>query len=394
MLVGAKMAGLASRRIGMPGVLGKLLLGLALGPAIIALNAPTEALRIFGQIGVILVMFIAGMETDLGELRAAGRAATLTAVGGVLLPLGGGFLLGRAFGLDVLPALFLGAVLTATSVSISAEVLRELGQLRSRMGSIIMGAAVIDDVLGVVVLSAVLALAGEGGFWLSMGKMALFLPVAWFVGDWLMPRLVHANKYVPQRETSVAVLIGMLLLYAWGAEVLGSVASITGAYLLGVITARHTEPGHALHDGVSMIGYSLFIPLFFVTIGLEVDASALWQAPALTIAVLTLAVAGKVIGCGLGALVARVPSRESLTIGVGMVARGEVALVMVTAGRAAGLVDDSLYAVAIMMTLATSLATPLLLRWTIGGAKATIVAAEAPVAMEPMLLEEAAAVGD
>jgi Kef-type K+ transport system membrane component KefB len=277
-------------------------------------------------------------------------------------------------------------------VSISAEVLRELGQLRSRIGSIIMGAAVIDDVLGVVVLSAVLAMAGEGGFWMSMGKMALFLPIAWFVGDWLMPRLVHANKYIPQRETSIAVLIGMLLIYAWGAEVLGSVASITGAYLLGVIMARHTQPGHELHDGMSMIGYSLFIPLFFVTIGLDVDTSALWQAPLLTGAVLALALAGKVVGCGLGAIAARVPSRQALTIGVGMVARGEVALVMVTAGRAAGLVSGSLYAVAILMTLGTSLATPLMLRWMIGApAKAPI---PAMAAESPLLREELAITGD
>jgi Kef-type K+ transport system membrane component KefB len=176
-LIGAKLAGLLSQRFGMPAVFGELLLGLVLGPSLLNIVAPDEALHLLGQIGVIVLMFMAGLETEIDELRNVGAAASLTAIGGVVLPLGGGFLLGRAFGLEWLHALFLGAVLTATSVSISAEVLRELGRLRSKIGMTILGAAVIDDVLGVVVLSVVLALAGEGVFWLTMLKMVVFLPV-------------------------------------------------------------------------------------------------------------------------------------------------------------------------------------------------------------------------
>jgi Kef-type K+ transport system membrane component KefB len=319
-------------------------------------------LHLIGQIGVIVLMFMAGLETELSEMLHVGRAALLTAIGGVLLPLGGGYLLGIGFGLEPLHALFVGAVLTATSVSISAEVLRELGRLRSKLGMTILGAAVIDDVLGVIVLSVVLALAGEGSFWTTLAKMAIFLPAAWLIGDWLIPRLMRAEQRVPQKETSAAVLIGILLVYAWSAEQLGSIAAITGAYLLGIIVSKHTDPGHHLHDSMNVLGYGFFVPIFFVGIGLEAHAGTLLEAPVLTAAILALAIVAKVVGCGVGALAGGFNRSGSLAIGVGMVARGEVALVMIAAGQAAGLVDDQLFSATIVMTLLTTLVTPPLLR--------------------------------
>ncbi|HWQ14232.1 MAG TPA: cation:proton antiporter, partial [Roseiflexaceae bacterium] len=221
-LIGAKLAGRLSQRLGLPAVFGELLLGLALGPSLFGLIQPSEPLALLAEIGVILLMFRAGLETDLVQMRQVGLAATFIALGGVLLPFGGGFLLARAFGLAVLPALFVGAVLTATSVSISAEVLRELGQLRSRAGAAILGAAVIDDVLGVVVLSLVLGLAGEGDPLLAIGKMALFFPLAWLVGDKLLPWLVRLEHHAGGREAVLAIALGIVLLYAWAAETLGS----------------------------------------------------------------------------------------------------------------------------------------------------------------------------
>jgi Kef-type K+ transport system membrane component KefB len=362
MLVGAKLAGLLSQRFGMPAVFGELLLGLILGPSLLGIITPTETLHLIGQIGVIVLMFMAGLETELDQMRRVGKASFLTAFGGVLLPLGGGYLLGIAFGMQPLHALFLGAVLTATSVSISAEVLRELSWLRTKLGTTILGAAVIDDVLGVIVLSIVLGLAGEGSFLLTLAKMAVFLPAAWLVGDWLIPRLMRAEQYVTQKETVVALLIGILLLYAWSAETLGSIAAITGAYLLGIIVSKHTDPGHHLHDSMNVIGYGFFVPIFFVSIGLEAHAEALFSAPLLTVSLLALALAGKVIGCGIGALAGGFNRSGALAIGVGMIARGEVALVMIAAGRAAGLVDDRLFSTTIVMTLVTTMVTPPLLR--------------------------------
>jgi Kef-type K+ transport system membrane component KefB len=362
MLVGAKLAGLLSQRFGMPAVFGELLLGLMLGPSLLNIVTPNETLHLVGQIGVIVLMFMAGLETELDQMRRVGKASLLTAFGGVLLPLGGGYLLGIAFGMQPLHALFLGAVLTATSVSISAEVLRELSWLRTELGTTILGAAVIDDVLGVIVLSIVLGLAGEGSFLLTLVKMTVFLPAAWLVGDWLIPRLMRAEQYVTQKETVIAVLIGILLVYAWSAETLGSIAAISGAYLLGIIVSKHTDPGHHLHDSMNVIGYGFFVPIFFVSIGLEAHAEALFSAPLLTGSLLALAVAGKVIGCGIGALAGGFNRTGALAIGVGMIARGEVALVMIAAGRAAGLVDDRLFSATIVMTLVTTMITPPLLR--------------------------------
>jgi Kef-type K+ transport system membrane component KefB len=221
---------------------------------------------------------------------------------------------------------------------------------------------VIDDVLGVIVLSIVLGLAGEGSFLLTLAKMAVFLPAAWFIGDWLIPRLMRAEQYVMQKETAIAVLIGILLVYAWSAETLGSVAAITGAYLLGIIVSKHSDPGHHLHDSMNVIGYGFFVPIFFVSIGLEAHAGALFSAPLLTGSLLALAVAAKIVGCGVGALAGGFSHSGALAIGVGMVARGEVALVMIAAGRAAGLVDDALFSATIVMTLVTTMITPPLLR--------------------------------
>jgi Kef-type K+ transport system membrane component KefB len=361
-LIGAKLAGRLSQRVGLPSVFGELLLGLALGPSLLNLIHTGETLMLLGQIGVILLMFRAGLETDLVQMRQVGGVATLAALGGVVLPFGGGYLLATAFGQSTLAALFVGAVLTATSVSISAEVLRELGQLRTRAGATILGAAVIDDVLGVLVLSVVLGLAGTGDPLMTFFKMALFFPIAWIIGDRLIPWLVKIEHHAGGQEAVLAIVLGLVLIFSWSAEALGSVAAITGAYLLGIVIARHTDEEHIVHHGSAALGYAFVVPVFFVNIGLEANIASLGSTPLFTLLLLLLALAGKVIGCGVGALVGKLSQRESIQVGVGMIARGEVALVMVAAGRQAGLVDDALFTATIVMTLVTTLVTPPLLR--------------------------------
>ena len=361
-LIGAKLAGRLSQRIGLPSVFGELVLGLVLGPSLLNLIRPNDPLALLAEVGVILLMFRAGLETDLVQMRQVGLAATIVALGGVLLPFGGGFALGRMFGLSDLPALFVGAVLTATSVSISAEVLRELGHLRGKVGATILGAAVIDDVLGVLVLSLVLGLAGKGDPLIAAGQMAVFFPVAWFIGDRLLPQLRKIEHLAGGQDTVLAILLGLVMLFAWAAEALGSVADITGAYLLGIVVARYTDEEHVVHHGSSALAYAFVVPVFFVNIGLEANVTSLGAAPLFTILMVLLAIAGKVVGCGVGALTMRMSPREALQIGIGMTARGEVALVMIAAGRAAGLVNDTLFTATIVMALVTTLITPPLLR--------------------------------
>lgn len=380
-LVGAKIAAQISHKIGMPAVFGELLLGLLLGPSLLGWLAPGTTIQLLADIGVILLMFMAGLETDTVALKQAGKPATLTAIGGVLLPLSGGLFVGQAFGLEWHHALFLGAVLTATSVSISAQTLRELGRLRSAEGSTILGAAIIDDVLGVLVFALVMSLSGEGNMLLTLGKMLLFFPIAWIIGDKIVPMVVRWEQHLHHREASLALLLGMVLVYAWSAEALGSVATITGAYLLGVVVARHANESHIVHDGTAALGYGFFIPVFFINIGLQAQATGLLAAPLLTIVLVVLAIITKIVGGGLGARLGGFGQRSSLQIGIGMVSRGEVALVIAGAGLAAGLLDANLFSVLVVVTLATTLITPPLLRIAFAAGRTPHAAPEPPAAL-------------
>lgn len=361
-LIGARLAGHFSGRLGMPAVFGELLLGLIIGPAALGLVHLDGSLQILAQVGAIVLMFLAGMETDVGEMRRVGRGASIVALGGVVVPLAAGYLLGQGFGLEPMHALFLGTVLTATSVSISAQVLGELGRLRSREGSTIMGAAIIDDVLGVAVFSLALSLAGRGSLWLALLKMALFFPVAWYLGDCIIPRLLQWDSRFKQREGWLAMGLGMVLIYAWAAERLGGVAPITGAYIAGVLVAKHAREEHIVHVGMPALGSAFLTPIFFVSIGLAAQPEALASAPLFTTAILAVAVVTKIAGCGLGAIAGGSSRVEALRVGAGMVGRGEVALIIAVAGRAAGLVDDTLFGATVVMALATTLVTPPLLR--------------------------------
>jgi Kef-type K+ transport system membrane component KefB len=238
------------------------------------------------EIGVVLLMFMAGMETDTVAMRAVGKPAFLAAAGGVVLPLVGGSLAMLAFPeITWAQGVLIGAVLMATSVSISAQTLRELGQFRSREGNVIMGAAIIDDVLGVLIFAVVMnVITSSGNLGLTLLAMTLFFPVAWLVGDRLLPMLVRFEHRLPQRETALTILMALVLLYAWSAESLGSVAAITGAYVLGILATKHLDHKHIAHDGTAAVGYAFFIPIFFVNIGLQADAEGILKTPLLVVA--------------------------------------------------------------------------------------------------------------
>jgi Na+:H+ antiporter len=359
-LLTAKLAGLLSQRAGLPSVFGKLLVGLALGPALLRILEPDSALQAMAEIGVLLLLFVAGLETDLVEMRRVGRAAMLTALGGVLLPLGAGAALARGFGYDTLSALFIGVVLTATSVTISAHTLRELGHLQGRIGTTILGAAIVDDVLGVVALAIVTTFAG-GGSALSVLRLVIFLPAAVLVGRWVIPRVIHRLSGWEQ-DAHYAVILSLMLASAWAAQELGGLAAITGAYLVGVIVGR-TDVRDQLADLTNFMGYAFFAPIFFVTIGMAVSASDLRAAPGFAAALIVVAILTKVVGAGGGALLCRFTPRESLTVGVGMISRGEVALAIAAIGLNDGVIDQPAFSTAIVMTLVTTLVTPVLLRF-------------------------------
>ena len=388
-LVTARLAGMVSRRLGMPAVLGELMAGLILGPSLLGWVSMNSTLGSVADIGVLLLMFIAGLETDLLQMRQVGKASLFTAVGGVVLPFAAGMAVGSLLKMDLYASLFLAAALTATSVSVSVQVLNEVGRLRSKAGIVIMGAAITDDVLGILLLSVVLALAGQGGsLGLTLLRLVLFFPVALLVGKFLVEPLIRWIGRAHATEAGLTLVLALILFYGWAAEVAGGLAAITGAYVAGVLVGRQQDVREWVKNGVSVLGYGIFVPVFFVTVGLRTDLHAVLAAPGFVLGLTAVAVVTKALGAGLGARLSGCTWRDTNTIGAGMVARGEVALVVATLGLSSGLMTDTTFTVVIIMALATTLVTPLLMKLTLRPAEPADEHEPAPIlTLAPVTVE-------
>ncbi len=373
-IVAAKGTGYLAIRLGQPAVLGELLAGLILGPTVLdMLHWPVfggehlgETIGHLAHLGVLFLMFIAGLEVDLDAMRHAGRPAILAGVMGVITPIALTMLAGLPFGFNLQEGFFIGLTLAATSVSISAQTFMELGVLRSRVGMALLGAAVVDDVLVVLLLSLVTALAsGSGGvlaiLW-TLARMILFFMLSIILGRQVIPSLSSVIARLPISEGVVALAIGVGLLYAWAAEALGGVAAITGAFLAGLLFGR-TTVRQAIETRMHILAYAWLVPIFFVSIGLETNVRALgleWLLFALLI--MGVAIVSKIIGCGAGAWVGGFSFGEALRLGVGMISRGEVGLIVASVTLSAGLVESEVFATVVLMVLVTTLVTPLLLQ--------------------------------
>lgn len=374
-VVAAKGSGYLSTRLGQPAVLGELLVGLILGPTVLdMLHWPVfgdahlgETLSHLAHLGVLFLMFIAGLEIDIEGMMRAGRPAVLAGIAGVIAPVVLGMAATLPFGFDLQRSLFIGLVLSATSVSISAQTLMELGVLRTRVGVALLGAAVVDDVLVILLLSLFVALAGGGGegvvavFWVLL-KMAAFLGLAIWLGARILPRLGSLVDQLPISEGVMALAIVVTLLYAWTAEALGGMAAITGAFLAGLLFAR-TPLRHHIKARMHTLAYSWLVPVFFVSIGLEADARALGLGGLpFALLIIFVAVLSKVLGGGIGARLGGFSNGEALRLGVGMASRGEVGLIVAAVGLDTGLIGEEIFASAVLMVLATTLLTPIMLR--------------------------------
>lgn len=371
----AKLGGYAATRLRQPAVLGELLIGLLLGPSLLNFFAlplfagshTQDIVYEFAEIGVILLMFVAGLEVHLEEMLKTGNVAVLAGVLGVIVPLILGTLLGLGFGEALNPSIFIGLILTATSVSISAQTLLELGVLKSREGLALLGAAVVDDVVAILALSIFLAVSGEGEstrpIWLVVVMMIVFFAVAILLGSRLLEPLTRFVQALPISEGLIAFVIVVTLIFAWSAEVIGGVAAITGAFIAGVFFGR-TRAREAIEHGMHTIAYGLFVPIFLVSIGLRAN---LWEIDAaglvFLVSLILVAVVSKVIGSGLGARLGGFGNLPSFRVGLGMVSRGEVGLIITAIGLSAGLVTESQYSEVVIMVLVTTLVTPPLLRW-------------------------------
>ncbi len=376
-ILAAKGSGYLSTRVGQPSVLGELLAGLILGPTVFDMlhvwpmfqhdEHLGETLTLMGELGVIFLMMLAGLELHLSELLRSGKVAALSGILGVVLPLGLGWGTAVLFGVEMSEAIFIGLALSATSVSISAQTLMELGVLRSRVGLGMLGAAVFDDVLVILLLSIAAITVGTsgggvGGILLTVLLMILYLVVASVIGIRVLPQLTTLADRLPISQGLLAFTLVILLLYAWAAEVLGGMAAITGAFLVGLFLAR-TPYKAKIETGMSALAYGFFVPIFFVNIGLEVNlldvrGSAIWFAGVLVV----VAVISKVLGSGIGAQMGGFTLRESIQLGVGMVSRGEVGLIVASFALAEGFLSPANFAIVVFMVIVATLVTPPLLR--------------------------------
>lgn len=374
-VIAAKASGYVSVRLKQPAVLGELLIGLLLGPTLLdMLHWPLlgaghleETIHQLAHLGVLFLMFIAGLEVDLDTMFQTGRPAVLAGSLGVVTPVLLGALVMLPFGFGFQESLAVGLVLAATSVSISAQTLIELGVLRSRVGMALLGAAVVDDILAILLLSVFIALVtGSGGgigaiAWVLV-RMVAFLGLATALGMLLIPRLATLVRKLPISEGTMALALVVTLLYAWAAEAWGGVAGITGAFLAGLIFAR-TPVRRVIEEGMHTLAYSWLVPVFFVSIGLGVDARGLgWNDAVLVLTIIAVAVVSKMLGAGLGARWGGFSNRQALQLGAGMVSRGEVGLIVAAAEVDAGLIGDRIFASVVLMVLATTLVAPILLR--------------------------------
>jgi Kef-type K+ transport system membrane component KefB len=365
-LLGGKLLGELCERIRQPAVLGELLAGVLLGPSLLGLVPLSAGILLLAEIGVILLLFEVGLETDLGELLRVGGPAMMVAFVGMVLPFLGGYLLTRIAGFSTLTAIFVGAALTATSIGITSRVLSELGMLSSREGQIILGAAVADDILGLVVLAVVSQIAATGSvsMW-QAGKAAIlsfaFLLVALVIGMPLGRVLIRFVKRASVRGILVAASVAFALLAALGAQTAGS-AAIVGAFAAGLVLAR-TDRSSEIHTAVRPI-VDVFAPVFFVSIGAQVNLQYLNPTIAENRQALLLALGLIVVGV-LGKFAAGFASwgRVRRTfVGAGMIPRGEVGLIFAQIGKQNGALPEPVFIAVVIAVFATTFVTPPLLK--------------------------------
>lgn len=369
-VVCAKFFGLLARKLKAPMVVGEIIAGLVIGPCLLNVVKPTEFISMMAEIGVILIMFSAGLETNLQELKKSGLAAFIIACVGVLVPLVGGSLLYMgmygfaAVGTDhFFKAVFIGSIMTATSVGITVEVLKEMGHLQSRVGQTILSAAIIDDIIGIIVLTFVLGFKDpDSNTLLVTGKIVLFLVLSVILG-YIFYKLFkwYDEKHSHTRRIPI-IAIGLCLVMAFVAEKYFGIADITGAYIAGIILCN-TRDAEYIDRKVSVNGYMFFAPMFFVGIGLKTDFSGVDTSMILfSVGFVVVALLSKIIGCGLVSKCFGYRWADCLKIGVGMMTRGEVALIITNKGLGLGIIDSSYFTAVILLIIVSSIVTPVLLK--------------------------------
>ena len=364
----ARLLGEAADRLGQPVVLGELLAGVLIGGSLLGWVETTEPLRLLGDIGVMLLLFEIGLESDLQSFLRVGRTASLVATIGVAAPFALGYLLGLALHLSHLQAVFIGATLTATSIAISARTLTELGRLKTVEGQIILGAAVIDDILGLIVLSVVIGLATSGAVsWLEAGWTAgvavVLLAAAILIGTHYAHRISRLLGLMKARGSLIVAAVTFALTLGYLAGLL-HIAPLLGAFAAGLVLARTEHQAH-IGEAIKPVA-DVFVPIFFVLVGMAVDLRRLnpmetenWQVLLLAGGLVIAAVLGKLVA-GFGTVGQKA---DRWLVGIGMLPRGEVGLIFAGAGLSQRIIGEGEYGAILLVVAVTTFLAPVLLKW-------------------------------
>lgn len=369
-IIFAKLFGIVARKMNAPQVAGEIVAGLIIGPSVLGLVESTEFLAQMAQIGVLLLMFSAGLETNLKDLLKTGPIAFLIACCGVIVPLIGGTLLYMGFygvsplgSLEFFQAIFMGVILTATSVGITVETLKELGKLKGKIGTTILGAAVIDDVIGIILLTFVVGFKSPEANTIKIASSTILFFIFSLVVGLILFKIFRAvdNRYPHTRRIPIAGL-ALCLIFAYIAEEYFGIADITGAYIAGIILCSIRDSEY-IAEKMDTNSYMIFGPIFFASIGLKTNIENMnINILIFSIALIIVALITKVIGCGLMSRISGFSWDDSLKIGVGMMNRGEVALIIAQKGLTVGLLTSVFFTSVILMVVVTSIVTPILLK--------------------------------
>ncbi len=386
----SKLLGLGTHKLGMPAVIGMLIAGVLIGLLQLIPWQPLQTalfhedvkyiLSVMSKIGVVLIMFSAGLGTDLKQMKSSGIASVVITAMGVVVPMLLGFFVSWAFfpQESTLSHLFYGAILTATSVSVTVAVLKELGKLNTKVGASIIAAAVIDDVIGIVILSVLTGFAtgaeggtGAGWHWFNPNpgmvtiKIVLFFIIAISLGIALRKLFNLLERRAPHNRRVPILSLTVCFLYAYVAEKIFGVADITGAYVAGIMLGGTLSETPYVESKVDQMGYLFFSPIFFANIGINLDFGA-FDTTFLCFGIVYVIVAllGKLVGCGVGAKLCRYSSHESLRVGLGMMVRAEVVLICTQKGIEAGLVRAEVMPFVFAIILISSVVTPIMLKWS------------------------------
>ena len=369
-IIFAKFFGITARKLKAPMVVGEIIAGLIIGPSILGLVNPTSFLNQMAEIGVILLMFSAGLGTDLKELIKTGPIALAIACAGVFVPLVGGTVLYSCFygfaalgSIEFYKAVFIGVIMTATSVSITVETLKELGYLKSRVGTTVLAAAIIDDIIGIVVLTFVVSMSSGTG---SIAKVCintiLFFAFAIIIGFITYKIFKRVDKRYPHTRRIPIAGLALCFMFAYIAEKFFGIADITGAYVAGIILCSIKDSDY-IAEKMDINSYMLFGPIFFASIGLKTDISGFsLDILAFSVCFVIVALLTKIIACGAVSRICKFDFNDSLKIGVGMMTRGEVALIVAQKGLSINLLSPVYFTAVILLIIVSSISTPIILK--------------------------------